>query len=182
MTRYGLIELPAQSEADQRAAVIAEARSWLGTPFRMGQASKGYGVDCGLFLAACYRAAGIDVPIEFGLFRHDWHLHTKEERYLEAVERYTRPVETPESGDLVLVRTHKNAPFSHGGIVLEWPLVIHAAFFHGSGRVGELDVSQGPAAYWETRFYSPWKIIPSSAPAPAHSTVDETQSCLRVED
>ena len=145
----------APSAAEQRAAVLAEARSWIGTPFAMGQASKGYGVDCGLFLAACYRAAGIELPLHFGLFRHDWHLHTKKELYLEIVEAHAHRVATPQPADIMIVRTHPKAPFSHTGIVIAWPLVVHAAWFRGSGAVGEFDASRGPATRWETRFYSP---------------------------
>jgi cell wall-associated NlpC family hydrolase len=147
------------TEAEQRAAVVAEARTWLRTPFVMGQASKGYGVDCGLFIAASYRAAGIEVPTGYGLFRHDWHLHTKEERYLAVVEQYTHRVDTPGPGDMVLVRIKANQPFSHAAVVVEWPRVIHAAWFRSAGRVSELDADRGPAAAWEKRFYSPWRSV-----------------------
>jgi cell wall-associated NlpC family hydrolase len=147
------------TETDQRAAVVAEARTWLRTPFIMGQASKGYGVDCGLFIAACYRAAGIEVPAAFGLFRHDWHLHTKEERYLNVVEQYTHRVEIPAPGDMVLVRMKPGQPFAHAAVVVTWPHVIHAAWFRTAGRVSELDADRGPATSWEMRFYSPWRLV-----------------------
>jgi cell wall-associated NlpC family hydrolase len=144
------------TEAAGRAAVLAEAVTWLGTHFAMGQASKGFGVDCGLFLAACYRAAGIDLPLGFGLFRHDWHLHTKEERYLAIIEAHAHQVIAPQPGDLVIVRLKSSQPFSHSGIVIAWPSIVHAAFVRGSGSVCRIDASHGPAARWETRFYSPW--------------------------
>ena len=42
------------SEADQRAAVVAEARSWIKTPWVHMAAIKGAGVDCAMLLARVY--------------------------------------------------------------------------------------------------------------------------------
>lgn len=141
------------TKEEQRAAAIAEARSWLGTPFRMGQASKGYGVDCGLFLAACYRAAGFELPSDFGLFRSDWHLHTKEERYLAVMERYLLRVDAPAPGDIVLFRLKPHQPFAHAALVINWTRSIHATH---RGGVCEFDAARGYPALWEQRFFSPW--------------------------
>ena len=38
----------------QRAAVVAEARSWIGTPYHHAADVKGHGVDCAMLLIRVY--------------------------------------------------------------------------------------------------------------------------------
>jgi len=47
------------SEELERQLVIKEALTWLSTPFHHEAMIKGAGVDCGMFLAAVYRVAGL---------------------------------------------------------------------------------------------------------------------------
>jgi hypothetical protein len=60
-------------QLDERQAVIAEARSWIGTPFHDRARVKGAGVDCLQLLIASYHAAGLlpdlrpDYPVRFFL-------------------------------------------------------------------------------------------------------------------
>lgn len=136
-----------------RDLVIFAARSWLKTPFHMGACVKGSGVDCGTLLTAVYSAAGCDVPTELGHFSKDWHLHTAEDRYLDFIESYARPVEAPLPGDIAMFRMKRAKVFSHGAIVIEWPKVIHAFWGHG---VEEADASIGALKWADVRFYSPW--------------------------
>lgn len=141
------------SIADQRQAAIAEAVSWLKTPFHFEACVKGQGVACGPLLIAIYGAVGIPVPANVGHFPPDWHLHTTEERYADIVRQYAKPVDAPQSGDVVLFRVFKNRPFCHGGIVIDWPLIIHAA---DRRSVEYLNVSQTALAKREMLFLSPW--------------------------
>lgn len=72
----------------QRRAVVAEAESWLWTPFHWYAATKGPGggCDCGSLLKACYEKAGIAVDLpEYGT---QFFLHGTEEVYLKALGRY----------------------------------------------------------------------------------------------
>lgn len=113
---------------DQRAAVVAEAKTWLNTPFADCARVKGAGVDCGQFLAAVYLAAGIISEAAIDPYSPQWHLHHEQERYLEELER-NGAHEIPESevgaGDIVVYRQGRT--FSHGAIVIEWPIkIIHA--------------------------------------------------------
>jgi hypothetical protein len=139
--------------AEQRQATIREAVAWLKTPFHFEACVKGCGVACGPLLIAVYRAVGIPVPSKVGHFPADWHLHTHEERYLNIVLQYARPVDAPQPGDTVLFRVFKNRPMCHGGIVIEWPLIIHAA---DRRCVEYLNVSQTALATREMVFLSPW--------------------------
>src|SRR5262249_43477037 len=48
----------------RRAAVVAEAESWIGTPFHHAARVKGAGVDCLMLLAEVYERAGIVPHLE----------------------------------------------------------------------------------------------------------------------
>jgi cell wall-associated NlpC family hydrolase len=111
--------------AEQRSAVVAEAMTWLRTPYHHAARVKGAGVDCAMLPAAVYTACGlIDEPV-FDAYPPDWHMHRDAERYLATVLDYAVEIETdPLPGDLVLWRFGRC--FSHGAIVIEWPTVIHA--------------------------------------------------------
>jgi cell wall-associated NlpC family hydrolase len=141
------------SIATQRADVIAQSIRWLGTPFHFEACVRGAGVACGPLLIAVYQAVGIPVPQAVGHFPRDWHLHTTEERYLNVVKQYAHEVEAPENGDMVLFRVFRNRPMCHGGIITDWPTIIHAS---DRGSVEYLDVLRSPLGKRERVFLSPW--------------------------
>lgn len=117
---------------DLRAAIVAEARSWLNTPYHHAAQIKGVGCDCAMFPAAVYHAMGLIGEPEFESYPQDWNLHRSEERYLSMVETMARPVTgLPEAGDFVLWRWGRC--FAHGAIVSQWPGIIHAV--RGQGVV-----------------------------------------------
>jgi cell wall-associated NlpC family hydrolase len=54
---------------DLRSAIVAEARTWIGTPFRWGQATKGRGVDCkGLLWGVARELGRPEAQSEFAQF------------------------------------------------------------------------------------------------------------------
>lgn len=118
------------TESEQRQAVVAEATSWLGTPFMHGQCVKGAGCDCATFLASCYRTAGV-FRAEIPELQPDWFLHTSKEQYLDELRRHAQAFDPkerdPQPGDIMIVKdTAIGAKvYSHGAIVLRWPIVIH---------------------------------------------------------
>lgn len=129
----------------QRAAVVAEALSWIGTPFRDHACVKGAGVDCATLLAA---ALGKELG-EFIVPRYpqQWFLHSNSDRampeglsfkteewYIEYLQNHGF-LEIPEAqasaGDIVLSTLGENV-FCHAGIVVDWPMRI----IHASSRAG----------------------------------------------
>jgi cell wall-associated NlpC family hydrolase len=109
----------------ERQAVIAEARTWLGTPWHHEARVKGAGVDCAMLLAEVYERAGIIEHVEVGHYPMDWHLHRDIERIVEIVEQYAHPTTDPHAGDVVLFKFGRT--FSHGGILVgENSEIIHA--------------------------------------------------------
>ncbi len=113
------------TEAEQRAAVVAEAMTWLETPYHHEARSKGAGVDCAQLLAGVYINVGLIAPFAVNRYPPDWHLNSPRERLLEVVGRFAQEIEgPPRPGDVVLWRFHRC--FAHGAIVVEWPVVIHS--------------------------------------------------------
>lgn len=144
----------------QRDRIVREARSWIGTPYRLGARVKGAGADCATLLLEVYRACGLITDDELGVFAGDWWLHTTEERYLLRVLRhahlvaetiaYRSSIACP--GDIVLARAAKSRLYNHGGIVTAWPLLVHAAH----PTVAEIDASTDRLwAYQQIAIFDP---------------------------
>lgn len=156
-TRCGLVE-------DQRQAVVAEARSWLRTPYHHRAHVKGGGVDCAYLILEAFVGAGVHPRFDPGRYNHDWHLHRSEERYLSVVEEHMariddteapfaqRPEFSAEPGDVLMWRLGRT--FSHGAIVTRWPWIIHSYF--PARMVEEVDLRGTPMAVRPMRAYSYW--------------------------
>lgn len=113
------------SDAEERATVVAVARSWLRTPYHHMGRVRGAGVDCLTLLAEVYAGAGVIARPEIPHYPPDWHLHRGAERYLDGLLSYCAEIAGPPlPADIVLWRFGRC--FSHGAIVIEWPVVIHA--------------------------------------------------------
>lgn len=126
--------------SEQRMRVVAVASTWLGTPYHTGGHIKGVGVDCLTLLAEVYAEAGLTEPIDLPHYPHDWHLHRGDERYLEGLLHYAKETADPMPGDIVLWKFGRC--FSHGAIVVKWPVIIHAYV----GRATTLENAE--AALW----------------------------------
>ena len=114
-------------EATGRAAVIAEARKWLGTPYAPAQDLKGAGVDCGMILVRAFVDSGLVEPFDPRPYSPDWMLHRSEERYLGWVEDRLTQVQTPKPGDIAVYLYGR--VYSHGGLITSTdPLTIVHAF------------------------------------------------------
>jgi NlpC/P60 family putative phage cell wall peptidase len=110
----------------KRAEIVAEARTWLRTPYHHLARVKGAGVDCVQLIIAVYAKCGVIEDFEPEFYRPDWHLHRSEEKYLAGVKQRAHQITVEEAlpGDFALFRFGHCA--SHGAIVTEWPRVIHA--------------------------------------------------------
>jgi cell wall-associated NlpC family hydrolase len=145
------------NEIDQRKAVVEEAKTWLKTPHVHMARLKGVGVDCALLLAEVYERTGLVEHIDPGYYPQDWHLHkggqAEERIYLKTVLKYAHRVKDrdPLPGDIVLFDFGRCE--SHGAIVIEWPIVIHA--YVGMGVIyGEAD--KNPLAGRLAGIFSIW--------------------------
>lgn len=109
---------------EERSRIIAVAHTWLGTPYHTGGRIKGVGVDCLTLLAEVFHEAGLIARVDIPYYPNDWHLHRAAERYLEGLLRYTHEIDVPLPGDIALWKFGRC--FSHGAIVVKWPVIIHA--------------------------------------------------------
>lgn len=111
-----------------RAQVAAEALSWVGTPYLHMGLVKGPqgGVDCAMLNVGVFRdfAGVVDPSYDPRPYPMQWHLHRGEERFLGGVKQYSKEVEEPGIGDIVLFRFGRTV--SHAGIVVASGVMIHA--------------------------------------------------------
>ncbi len=146
-----------ENERAQRAAVVAAARAWIGTPYHNCADIRGVGVDCGMLLVRVFVDTGLCAPFDPRPYPIDWHMHRSEERYLGFVFDRAAAVATPQPGDVMVMRYGRC--YSHGGIVTQAkPLTTVHAFFP-AGRVLEEDVSRNGVlsdAARQPRFFSYW--------------------------
>lgn len=145
-------------EMAERRRVVQIARSWRKTPYLSRASVQGAGVDCAMLPLAVYKAAGLIpdavIPPDYS---PQWHIHRGGEMYMTFVLKFAKEIPGPPlAGDFVLFRIARL--FAHGGIVTEWPKIIHARSGH---PVFEEDISAnnfGKHALWKTdkRFFSAW--------------------------
>lgn len=75
-----------------RAAIVAEARSWLGTPYRHQASLKGVGCDCLGLVRGIWRACLGDEPEALAAYTPHWAEVGGEETLLAAAGRHLVPV------------------------------------------------------------------------------------------
>jgi len=144
-------------EDEARAAVVAEARKWIATPYHVGADIRGAGVDCGMLIVRVFVDLGLIPPFDPRPYPPDWMLHKDDEKYLAFLPDRCARVDEPRLGDIALFRYGR--AFSHGGIVTTAaPLaLVHA--YHDAGCVVEDRVERNPALSDPKRkmtFFSIW--------------------------
>ena len=116
---------------EQRNNIVRAAKDWLGTPYHHHARVKHAGADCAMFPLAVYQECGV-LPREYTppQYSVQWHLHRSEELYLKELEKFVVEIDgVPQPADFVVFRFGRT--FSHGAIVVEWPIVIHSYIPHG---------------------------------------------------
>lgn len=106
-----------------RELVIAEARTWIGTPYQHKGRVKGVGVDCGGLLYQVYNPFVRMRPFPKN-YPPDWALHRENEIYLDFIRPYTFEVERATPGGMALFKVGRN--WSHAAIVTEKIKFIHS--------------------------------------------------------
>lgn len=109
-----------------------ELLSWLKTPYRHLQNTKGRGADCTLFVAQAMVNVGFLLKVDYDYYSRDWHVHTKEEFVLKSLEFHIKNNLPPGigaidltnedelmRGDLVIFSTTKQNVSNHCGIIMD---------------------------------------------------------------
>lgn len=134
------------SEADGRAAVIAEALSWQKTPWHHSARVKGAGVDCVNFLVGAYAGAGLIEPFDLPPYPRDWHVHRDIERMLMFIRRIGDQIDEADAKPADACIFKIGRVFSHSGILVDWPQIVHASQRAGMVTLGDLDRDDGLVA------------------------------------
>lgn len=151
------------SEQSERAAVVQEALSWVGTRFKdhsrvkikrdaEGRVSERGGVDCAQFLYRVYHDLGLTAPMDPMVYSPQWYLHRDEERFLNTVAQRARETDTPLPGDMVIYKVGRC--YAHGAIVVQWPRIVHAVAL--AGCVMEDTGDTGMMARRAKKFFTLW--------------------------
>lgn len=136
-------------EAAFRERVVAEALTWLGTPYHHHAQIRGVGVDCAHLLIGVYHACGRIPALEPGDYPTDWHLHHSEELFVGWMQRYARAgAGDPMAGDAFLFRFGRT--FSHGAIYIGGDEVVHAYIGMGviRSRFAEAPIAGRDRLHW----------------------------------
>ncbi len=127
--------------------IVAEARAWLGTPYRHQASVKGAGADCLGLLRGIWRALYGDEPTVVPPYTPDWLEVSGQELLLSAARQWLveKPAALDAPGDVLLFRMRPGCVAKHLGIVGDVgvaPTFIHAYTGH--------DVVESP-------FSAPWQ-------------------------
>ena len=120
------------AEAKARHAFVAEALTWIGTPFVNHADVKGPGgaVDCAMLLTRCAVDSGLVAPFDPRPYPVHWNEHQDEERFVDFLtERLgAHEVHAPRFGDVAVWKFGRT--FAHGGVIVNSAEVVHAWFGH----------------------------------------------------
>jgi NlpC/P60 family putative phage cell wall peptidase len=131
---------------DLRAAILAEARSWIGTPYRHQASLKGIGCDClGLVRGVWRHCIGAE-PETPPPYAADWAEARGQEALADAARRHLVAVDLDEiaAGDVLLFRWRDGCVAKHAAIASGDGTMIHA---HDGAAVCEVTL----APWWQRR-------------------------------
>jgi NlpC/P60 family putative phage cell wall peptidase len=141
--------------AASRQAVVAEARTWLGTPYAHQQMCKGAGVDCGMLVGGVAIGAGVITPefwrARFATFQG--YARMPANGMLERICRSfmsVKPLAEMEPGDVLVMRFEREP--HHLAIVADHPAG-GFSIIHALAKPGEV-VEHGLDFKWRARVMS----------------------------
>ena len=110
------------------AAVVAEARRWIGTPYVDQQTVRGAGCDCLGLVRGVWRAVVGPEPTEVPPYTRDWGETGPVEVMMAGAIEWMVQVPLPEAGAgaVVLFRMRSGAIAKHCGILTGAGTMIHA--------------------------------------------------------
>lgn len=122
-----------------RAAIVAEARGWIGTPYRHQASLIHVGCDCLGLVRGVWRALVGPEPERAPPYSPDWAEARGEETLASAARRHFVSVDVDafRAGDVLLFRFREHAPAKHLGIATSATHMVHA---HGGACVAEAPI------------------------------------------
>jgi NlpC/P60 family putative phage cell wall peptidase len=129
-----------------RAAIVAEARSWIGTRYQHQASVKGVGCDCLGLVRGVWRGCVGEEPEAPPVYAPDWAEARGEESLANAAFRHLVPValQNIDAGDVLLFRWRDGFVAKHVAIASSATSMIHA---HDGASVCEIAI----APWWRRR-------------------------------
>jgi NlpC/P60 family putative phage cell wall peptidase len=129
-----------------RAAIVAEARSWIGTRYCHQASCKGVGCDCLGLVRGVWRGCVGDEPEAPPPYAADWAEATGEESLADAALRHLVAIACDQfkAGDVLLFRWRDGFVAKHVAIAASETTMIHA---HDGASVCEVAI----APWWRRR-------------------------------
>ena len=112
--------------ADFRREIVAEARRWIGTPYRHQASAKGAGCDCLGLVRGVWRARIGSEPEAPPPYARDWAERGGGELLLEAARRWLIRADRIEPGCVLVFRFGAGLPAKHCGISSAPDRMVHA--------------------------------------------------------
>lgn len=111
-----------------RAAIVAEARRWIGTPYAHQASLCGVGADCLGLVRGVWRTVIGEEPERAPPYTPDWAEALSEETLLETARRHLVEIAIGEAreGDVLLFRMGLGAPAKHVAVVSGVERILHA--------------------------------------------------------
>ena len=111
-----------------RAAIVARARAWIGTPYHHQASCRGAGADCLGLVRGVWRdlhGADAEAPPPYS---RDWAEASGEETLLAAATRHLRPIaaDAADAGDVVVFRLRAGVAAKHVAILTGPHTFVHA--------------------------------------------------------
>ena len=140
-------------------AIIAEARSWIGTPYRHQASLKGVGCDCLGLVRGIWRTLYGREPEAMPGYTPDWAEASGTETLADAAARHMMPVTIAEmqAGDLVLFRWRPNVPAKHCGIIVSQAPTLR--FVHAQQGAAVTEAALTP--WWRRRIAYVFRFPPA---------------------
>jgi len=139
-----------QEPGSIRATIVAEARAWIGTPYRHQGSLKAVGCDClGLLIGVwreVFEDGRRDAAPPVPPYTPDWAEATRRETLVEGLREYLTEIDPEQTreGDVVLFRWRAHLPAKHAGIIVAPGRMVHA---QEKAVVSEVALS----AWWRRR-------------------------------
>ena len=130
-----------------RTRIVAEARAWVGTPYRHQASLQGVGCDCLGLVRGVWRALHGAEPEATPAYTRDWAEAAGIESLAEAARRHLDELAEPHAfapGDVLLFRYANRYPAKHAAIATAPDLMVHA---HDGAAVVEVAI----APWWRRR-------------------------------
>jgi NlpC/P60 family putative phage cell wall peptidase len=129
-----------------RSTFVAEARTWIGTPYQHQASLKGIGCDCLGLVRGVWRAVIGGEPERAPPYAPGWAEASGEEALAQAASRHLTAIALNDfrEADVLLFRWRCGMPAKHAAIVTSTQTMVHA---HEGAAVVEVAI----APWWRRR-------------------------------